>query len=275
MPGPEEKNAIHPVFIFKQAWSVCRKNLRQLSAIYLIFNLPIAVISLSPMVRSLPHQKPSLALVLWSLLTMVIGSWGHIALLLGANQAVGAQDYTIGQSIRQAKVFLVKYLALILSITLFIMGNIIVGGISAGVIFALLLRVNTILAVLICLVVIIAVIVSLVYFVLRWSLAGLACVFENTWPIPALKDSFALVKKHINPVVGIFGLMLAMYVACFVPMTSAMVLLGVGRNVGQPNQVGTTIYTILINIVLVPFYTMITVVLYKKLKEVVGAHVYA
>jgi hypothetical protein len=278
MPEQEEKNVIHPIAIFKQAWSIGWKNLRQLSVVYLVFNLPITVISMSLMVRSLPDQKPSLAAFLGFLLLIVISSWGHIALLLSADKAVGAQDYTIGQSISQAKVFLVKYLALIISFTLFMMGIIIVAGIFVVVVWAFLLQVNKILAGLICFALTITVIAFLVCLMLRWSLAAVACVLENAWPVPAVKRSFSLVKDKINPVVGIYGLMTLVYIVYLVPMMIAGGWLDAGKNTRLASQADMTVYILfsfLISTVLVPFGTIIIVVLYKKLKEVLEAHVYA
>lgn len=275
MPVPETKNAIHPIAIVKQAGGVYGKNLGRLGAIYLIFNLPITVISLFPAVRPLQNQKPSLTTVIWFLFLIAISSWGHIALLLGTNKAVGGQDYTIGQSIGQAKAFLVKYLALILSVTLLVLGILIVAGVSAVVVLAFLARARKMLAALICFVVLIVVIVSLVFFLLRWSLAALVCVFENAGPIAALKRSFTLVQEHVNPVVGIYGLMALAYIVCLLPVMITAALSATTWQVNQSAQLGTTIYAVLLNIILVPFWTTITVVLYRKLQEALEAHVYA
>lgn len=275
MPVQGAKSAIHPVAIFNQAWSACWKNLSKLSVIYLIFNLPGIITSLYPMLKPPPNQKPGLVTVLWFLFLIIINSWGYIALLLAAKQAVNAQDYTISQSINRAKAFLVKYLALILSLGLFFMGIIVVAGVSAVVVWALFSKANIMLATLICFVLIVATIVSVVFFSLRWALATLVCVFEKTGPISALKGSFALVKEHINPLVGTYGLITSAYIICVVPVFIAVALVVRGSNLERPAQIGTAISTILINIVLVPFFTTLTVVLYKKLKEVSEAHVHA
>jgi len=275
MPDQEEKNAIHPVAIFKQAWSVGWKNLGKLGALYVIFNLPITIISLAPAIRPLPDQKFSPLAALWFIFVSIIGGWGHVALLLGAQKATDAQDYSIGQSIGQSKALLVKYLTLLLSITLFILGIIMAGVLSAAVAWAFLSQVNKMLAVLICIILIILVIAAIVFFSLRWSLAALVCVFENVWPVSAVKGSFSLVKAHINPLVGIYGLMGLTYMAFMIPMIISGAILGAGQNTNSLVSIGTTIYAMVINVLLVPFWTMITVALYKKLKEVFGAHVYA
>jgi hypothetical protein len=271
MLNQKEKSVIAPVFIFKQAWSICRKNLSKLSIIYLIFNLPIVIISLSPMISSLSDQKLSLAGVVWFLFLIVTSSWGQVALFLGAHKAVGSEDYTVSQTISQAKLSLIKYLALLLVIA----GIVTVAAIFIGVIGVLLPLVNKILAGLILIVLIIAAIAAIVFFSLRWSLAALVCVLESTRPITALKRSFSLVREHINPVVGIYGLLMLINCVCWVPMFITGVLSGAGQSVDPFIQMGMTVYMLFINIVLVPFCVVTTVVLYKNLKEALEANVYA
>jgi hypothetical protein len=278
MPDQEGKIAVHPVCIFKQAWSICWKNLSRLSAVYLIFNLPITIISLLPIFRLTPDQKPNLLVLLWFLCSLVIGSWGYIVLLLGANKALAGQDYTIGQNINQAKTFLVKYLVMILTIVLFVMATVIVAGMLAVAGVAILSQVNKMLVMPVFSILIITFIAGLLFVSLHWSLGGLVCVLEDRGPIAALKRSYALVKQYINPVAGTYGLLALVHLVCFSPMIIAM---GAGALPTQDaearlsSQLGMAIYTVLISIVLVPFVTMLTVVLYKKLKEGFGPDVHA
>jgi hypothetical protein len=273
MLDQQKKCAIHPVSIFKQAWSICFKNLNKLSATYLIFNLPITALSLFFKVSSFPGQELNFALSLRFLFLGVISSWGHIALLLCASKAVGAENCAIGQSISQVKAVFLKYLATSLVVIVFLTGIMILGGISVAMVLGLLWQFNKMIAVLICFVLTIAVLVYLVYFILRWSLATTVCVLENARPITALKRSFALVAGYVHPVVGIFGLMTLIYFCCFTPFIIGA-FLGAGNNLMHINRV-VTIYSVLINIVLAPFLATIIVVLYKKLKEALEAHVYA
>lgn len=273
---PEKhKKAIHPVLVFKEAWGICRKNLGKLSVIYLIFNLPIAVIYLTPMASKLQDQKPSLPVFLGFFIpVLIISIWGHIALLLGVKKAVELEDYKIGQSISQAISFFLKYLGTVLLAALFFMGITMLGGTSAAIILGILSKVNKILAVSICLLIAIAVFMFLIYFMLRWSLATTVCVLENARPAAALKRSLSLVTKYIHPVVGTYCLILLIYILCLLPFIIVGTLFGIGNDTDQANRVGT-IYSVLINIVLVPFWSTIAVVLYKKLKEVLDINVYA
>jgi len=274
MPGQKAKPALHPVAIFQDARKICWHNLGKLAMIYLIFNLPLTLISLSPKIQSLESQKPGPTMWLWLLLLIVISSWGHIALLLAIRQAASAQTYTVGASINQAQGYLVKYLALMASIILFMSGLVITAGVVLALVLALLPQVNMILALLVFLVVVTALICMLVFYVLRWSLASVVCVFENIWAMPALRGSLSLVKNYVDPVAGLYGLTILVYGAGLAPMFLAQMLLKLGRQAG-PAQIGMAIYMFLINIILVPLWTTITVVLYNKLKEVLKSHVHA
>jgi len=274
MPDKNRK-AIHPVSIFKEAWGICWKNVTKLVAIYLIFNLPILSVYLTPMASKLQSPKPSLSIFLWFFLPVfIISTWGHIALLLGAKKATDLEDYTIGQSISQVRGLFLKYLGTILIIALFFMGVTILGGVSIVIILALLLKVNKILATLICLVLAIVTLGYLIYFILRWSFASTVCILENTRPVAALKRSLVLVTNYVHPVVGTCCLVLLAYIVCMLPIIIVGVLSGIGNNPGQSNLV-VTIYSIFINMLLVPFWATIIVVLYKKLKEALEANVCA
>jgi hypothetical protein len=63
-----EKKAVHPVLIFKESWGICWKNLRQLGAIYLIFNLLIGVLYLTPAGSKLQKQEMDLSVFVFAFL---------------------------------------------------------------------------------------------------------------------------------------------------------------------------------------------------------------
>ena len=69
-------------------------------------------------------------------------------------------------------------------------------------------------------------------------------------------------------------MVLLAYIVCMLPIIIVGVLSGIGNNPGQSNLV-VTIYSIFINMLLVPFWATIIVVLYKKLKEALEANVCA
>jgi len=273
-PG-KYKKSIHPVAIFKEAWGICRNNLGKLGAIYFIFNLPIIIFYLTPVASKLQDQKPNLQVFLGFFIpALIIGVWCHISLLLGVKKAVDLEVYTIGQSIKQTKTFFLKYLGTVLVVSLFLMGMIILGGLSTAIILPLLLKVNKILATLVCLILVIALIVFLAYLMILWSLATTACVLENLRPITALKKSSSLIKGYVPASAGTYCLIILVYIACLLPFIIIGTFLGLGNYPDLANRVGT-IYSMLINVVLVPFWSAVAVILYKKLKEVLESHVCA
>ncbi|MDD5408469.1 MAG: hypothetical protein PHC71_00010 [Candidatus Omnitrophica bacterium] len=275
MTPDKYKKSIHPVAIFKEAWGICRNNLGKLGAIYFIFNLPIIIFYLTPVASKLQDQKPNLQVFLGFFIpALIISIWCHISLLLGVKQAVGLEFWTIGQSIKQTKKFFLKYLGTVLIVFLFLMGMIILGGLSAAIILPLLLKVSKILAALICLVLVIVLILFLAYFMILWSLATTVCVLENVRAVTALKKSSSLIKNYVLPVTGTYCLIILVYIACLLPFIIIGTFLGLGNYPDMANRAGT-IYSMFINILLVPFWTAIAVILYKKLKEVLEAHVCA
>ncbi len=265
IPKQPEKNAIHPVVIFKQAWGACWGHLGKLSVIYLIFNVPLTVVSLIPQLQSLPGF-----MWIWMVLAIVIGSWGGIALLLAVNKVLGGQEYTVGQSISQAQLFLGKYILTVLSIGLFVGSIFIAGGICAAFFRTSFLAANVPLS-FVCLLAIIALIGVFVFFILRWSVATAVCVLENSGAPASLKQSFTLVKKNINPLLGVYCLKALTYICCLLPMVIVVTISG--KHVGSANSqnaavsLSMTVYIILLSAILNPFWTTMLVILYKKLKE--------
>lgn len=256
-----------PVFILKQAWEFCRKDFKKLGLIYIIFNLPITIITFFPIFNITAGQKLNLVQVMGSILLLIVNSWGHITLLLSTSKDVVGQNYSLGQSIKEAKNFLLKYIVLILSVVLIVLGFIVLVGIAATVIFPLLLKTNRIVGIIFGSLLVIGVIITLVFYTLRWSLSGLTCVFENLRPLAALKHSFALINKHTNRVVGVYGLIVLIYIVGLFPVILMGLLPGLGQSARSSFNMGVTIYTTLMNTVFVPFWVMSVVVLYKKLKE--------
>jgi hypothetical protein len=268
MPNQGKEDGVHPVAIFKQAWGMCWKNLGKLSLIYAIFSVPLTGLSMLPQFQPpLAEKYPGLMLIFYVVI-MIFSGWAQVALLLGAKQAASAQEYTIGQSINQGKLYLIKYLSVIISIFAFIAG-ICISAAALGFLAALLSPLSKVLTLLLWMVVVVALISAFVFFLLRWSLATVVCVFENLSFAAALRTSFKLVKNHINPLVGIYCLTGLTYALCLIPMIIAQSLSGRPiATAGHNPPLGMTLYLVLLNMALVPFWTTITVMLYKKLKEV-------
>jgi hypothetical protein len=188
----------------------------------------------------------------------------------GGKKSGDREPYTALQSIGQARMFFLKYLGTSLIITVFLAGLIILATIFVAGLFPALLRVNKILAISVCLAIAIANVGFLVYFLFRWALSMVVCVVESAGPVVSLKRSFFLVKDYIHPLVGTYCLFMLLYVTVLFVFIAAFVWL-----VKELTQYGwmPVLLGMSINIILIPFWTVITVVLYKKLKEVSEIHV--
>jgi hypothetical protein len=274
IPNTKTKTPVHPLEIFRQARKFCWQNRGKLSAIYAILNLPLTLISLSPQMRVLENQKPGLVTWVWFLLLVVISSWGSVALLLGVKKIVAGEACSVWQSINRAQVLLVKYLILLVSIILFIFGVVVTAGISTVLILTFVARINMILTLALCFIVIVTAVSVLVYFLLRWSLATVVCVFEQLWPMPVLNGSRVLIQDYVNPLAGLYGLMILAYGIGLAPVLVMLGLIG-AKAESAPAQVGATLYLFLINLVLVPLWSCVTVVLYNKLQEIAKTNVHA
>lgn len=261
--------AMHPVGILKQAVVFCRSNLKKLGIIYLIFNLPVTIISFLPFMNVAADQKFNFGRMFGFLVIMLISSWGYVAMLLITGKIINGQATTIKENIREVKDHFLKYLILIICIVLFVAAFAVIVSILGTVILPLLLQLNRWLGVIFGIILLLTTLFLVVGAAIRWSLSALACVFENLGPWAALKRSRALINKHVNPVVGTYGLIILAYVIGLLPV---MILGGIVEpdpNMFSPLNIAVTVYILLINVVLVPFWTMSNVVLYKKLQEAV------
>ncbi|MDD5128088.1 MAG: hypothetical protein PHO40_00325 [Candidatus Omnitrophica bacterium] len=270
----KNKVAVHPVVVFKQAWGICKGNLNKLSAIYLIFNVPISIAFLMPIAGKPQDQSNSPWLLLFYILILIASIWSHIALLLAAKKAVNLEPYSISQSINQVREFFFKYLGTVLLSILIFMAIVIFGWVSVTMILGVLSKVNRMLAVSAGLIITIAVLVFLVYLMLRWSLATAACVLENVRPVTALKRSFSLITEYVYPVAGTYCLIMLIYIVCLMFFIIVGGFLNIGSDIEQANRI-STVFSLIINIVLMPFWSTITVTLYRKLKEAKEAYVHA
>ncbi|MDD5560871.1 MAG: hypothetical protein PHT50_01890 [Candidatus Omnitrophica bacterium] len=274
--APDKSNEIlYPVAVFKESWGLCIRSLKKLSLIYIIFNLPIIAFYFTPVAEKMQAGKPSLTTFLLFFVPALTASiWCHISLLLAAKKTVGFEDYEIGESIAQTKPLFFKYLGTVLLISLFILGVAMFSSLSVALALTLLLKINKLLATLVCLALGIAIIASAVYLIILWSLAATVCVLENLHPIAALKRSTALVGNRVLPVVFVYSLFVAACIICLIPFVIAGAILGIGGNAVEANQAGS-IYSMFINIVLIPFWSVLTVMLYKKLQGALETNVYA
>jgi hypothetical protein len=186
--------------------------------------------------------------------------WGNISLLFGASKAVSSQDCPVGQVINEAKACFLNFLGTGLTIAAFLTGVALLGVFLVGVSFPLLIKINKILAISFCLIIAIVAIWFFVYFMIRWSLGTVVCVLENVRPFVALKRSRVLIAEYVNPVVGTYFLFMLIYIACLVFFAVVGMFFGAGGYSEKPGWI-SAVFSLLLNVVLVPFWATVTVVL--------------
>ena len=113
---------------------------------------------------------------------------------------------------------------------------------------------------------IIACVVAMVYFAVRFSLAGVICIMEKLGPVAALKISHSLIKPCVPPVIGTYLIIFLLIVLCFIPVYA----LGPIISPKSMALILLTSYQVLAGAALVPIWITAQVGLYKKLKEVVS-----
>jgi predicted transcriptional regulator with HTH domain len=257
-----KKKAVYPFLIFKEAWGICRKNLAKLIVIYLIFYLPY--LFLSGLATVLPGDQSNILGIVSALLSL----WSGVALLVAAEKVTGAESFGIGETIVVgAKKYLLNYLGVAILTMVFIVGALFAIASIAGIVSALAVRLSAILAIAIQIISGIAAICLLVYFTIRWALGGTACIVEKLRPISALKRSMALIKDYINPVVGEGLLFIITIVLASAPYMVWLAVFGSQSDGMEAEIFVGAVNNIIVNIMLMPFWAVMMVVLYKKLKE--------
>ena len=113
---------------------------------------------------------------------------------------------------------------------------------------------------------IIASVVALVYYAIRFALSGVICILESLKPVASLRTSYALIKKHVTPVIGVYALIIIFISLCFIPVFIF------GPMIASKGMAVILLasYQALVGAILVPVVIWITVILYKKLKEAVN-----
>ncbi len=268
MPQEEqiEKQAIHPIAIFKEGWDIYCKHAGSFSVAYLSIYLPLTVLSLAQMLFT-QSAKPSAIGVMAGIISMVVGGWAYMVFINMANRALKGESLRMGESVKGTGRYLLYYLcASIISFVLIALLWVVAGILmAAGA--GLLWKINKVAAGIILAAVVIAGVAVSVYFSIRWSLFGILCVTEETGPVAALKRSYALVKDYVTPVVGEYFLIMAISIFSIVPFA---VVLNTTIKSKMVISVIYIIYSSIINMVLLPFWNTVLVVLYRKLKEAVG-----
>ncbi|MBM3243429.1 MAG: hypothetical protein FJZ12_01145 [Candidatus Omnitrophica bacterium] len=263
------KMAVHPWLIFREAWGICRKNLVKLSALYLVFYIPYLLIAL--LAIAIPGDQTNIL----NIIITLVGLWSGVTLLVAAYKASQAEKFGVGESLIGAGRYFLKYLGASFLGFITIVGVLLVTASVAIVGSALTARTSVLLSAGIQLAAVVVAISLLVYFMIRWALAGASCVLENKGPIGALKRSRELIKDYINPVVGTYLIYMVTLLLASIPYMIVLSILGDSSDGMEAEVLIGAINNIVINTILIPFLYVIMVVLYRKLKEANEANVRA
>lgn len=264
------KKAVYPVLIFKEAWGICVKNLMKFSIVYLIFYIPYLILSGLSLVIAGDQSN------MLSLISALLGLWSGVALISAAFKAAQGERISIAESILLgARKYLVSYIAVALLIVLFIVGILFAGASVAIVSYALIGGSGIVPAFATQFIPVVVVVCALVYFMIRWALAGTVCVVEKMGPIASLKRSVSLIKDYVTPVVGEYALFILVTLLASIPYMAWIAIFGRYNDGMEAEIVAGAVNNIIINTILMPFLSVIMVVMYKKLKEAKEANVCA
>jgi len=255
-----ESKIIHAWPVFAEGVKVWILNWKKLAAIYLLVYFPALILNFILLSRGgrVDFLWFTIIVIRWLLDALVVVSLIYALKQYFSSGPVGSAT----SNIKSGKNFLLFYL---LTNVLFglITGTITFIGIIAGGIFVSLIWKTASIGVGLVLttIAIITCIVGVVYFLIRLSLSGFACVLDDLNPILALKQSHSLIKKYVTFTVAEYCLFFLAAFVSFVPL----ILLGLRK--GQLSDTAAIFYQFAINAFIIPAWACVSVVMYKKLKE--------
>ncbi len=263
-PEGTTPKGIHPVGVFCEGWAVWRRCAGLLSKLYLLIFAPVYIVTIiiSFMLPAKIETPAQITLtVISALLVMLVGIWGGVAMILAVVKNMTGSENSVGANISEAKGYFFRYLITTILYTLILVLVILLGTFIAGSIGGALGK-NTASGVT-TIVLIVITLLAAAYFFIRLFLCGTVCVLENIGPIAALKHANALVKKHMALVIGVMLLVFLTLVLVGAPMWG---LAAVYKNSDSVDTV-SQVYQFITNIVFMPVWTAIMVILCNKLKE--------
>lgn len=276
-PEPDKK-AIHPIAIFKEGFTLWRKNFLSLNGIYLIMSSPFIVLlvffpkafvvgGIFAALQKL--SEPDLAtkqLIVLSAIVLV-NQWAFVALAGAVNKIANGESRKVLENIGNARKRFLPYLGTEISRDLLLCFVFIISCLCMVLLAKMMVRLENIILIIIFISLIpiigITCLASIVYFVIRLSLGSIISVVETGGPIRALKRSHHLIKRYVTPAVGVYCLFLPLAVISYFPELS--ILIPGKRQInalGYICQYGTSI-------IFTTLFVSIQFILYKHLKEAV------
>lgn len=256
---------MHPWAIFVQGLKNWRVNWLKLAGIYLLIYIPLTLLDLFWMSKGV---KPVLVQLAGSIIHWVLDAFVMASLILSAKEQLNTIASKATDTMKAVVKYLWRYMLTTLLYGIIIMGIIFLVVMIMSFIFASFVKMPDINMVTLsaATMAIIACVVAMVYCVIRFSLAGIICIMEETGPVRSLKTSHSLIKKSILPVVGVFFFILLLSALLLLP-GFLLVPAIVSKSLGE---ILLVIYQILVGAVTVPILVYAMVVLYKKLKEAIN-----
>jgi len=257
---------MHPWLTFVEGFKGWRANWRKLAGIYLLFYIPLTFMDLLWVSKNVKVD--------WIQITSGIIHWVcdavvMVSLIVAVQEQLNTIKHKVVETIKAAFKYLWRYMLTALLYGLMVLSIIILAAVIMSVLFAAFMKMAAInMAILtVAIIALIACIVALVYCVIRFSLAGLISVMEESGPIKSLKASRGLVQKNITPVVGVFFCVFLISALLFLPVMIFNSLIGAREGLAT---VVLVFYQVLIGTLTVPIWVSVAIVLYKKLKGVVS-----
>ncbi len=256
------QNLVYPWRIFQEAWALFTQQWKKFSVLYLIFGLPVALLKLYS--DALPKEN-ILAVVAIFILGIIISSWGSVANLISADKTTNNESWEIGKSILASRVYALKFIVLIVSFYALVLFLTFGCGIVfyAGWMGFFKGHSLGLAAIIVSTLVLVA---ALVYGAVRWSLSGVVCVLEQSWPLAALRGSNNLIKPHVSAMLKIYLLIIVTVIIYSLPVFIFKIIFNAQAQNATLFVRLANVYDILIQSVFIPFVTLAMVLLYKKLK---------
>jgi len=258
--------AVHPVAVFKRGAALWQKNFAQLSAVFLVFYIPMLLVALA--IQMMAGSKPSPAQAVLAIPLQVLagaaGIWAAIALMLAAVQENRSPVKAMAM---QALERFWPYVGASIVMGLVTAGPVLLSTLVTLAVAAVMAGPGPQTAVIavIMFVIMAAAMAFAVILSLRFFLFGFACVLEKSGPIASLKRSWALTRRRLAPILGTSALVGLVFFVLMIPVFIAGLL--AGRQPAQGMQIAFLFYSYAAYFVAVPLQTCVMVNLYRDLKE--------
>ncbi|MFA5311484.1 MAG: hypothetical protein WC355_04145 [Candidatus Omnitrophota bacterium] len=260
----ENKKAIHPVSIFKEALGIWKLDWQSLAKLYLVVALPLLIINLF---LKGPSSQSQFLWFFYALINWLAGALLMAFLLIAVKERILGGAVSIKGVIYATKKYFWPYLLTSTLYSIIVAGILFAGVASSFWLYYFFIKPLGVMLSLLAILPFVAVfLAAAVYWIIRMSLCAVICIMEDNFAFAALRRSYRLVKPYVNAVVGEYCLASLMIIAFFIPLWVAEYVRS-----GAASGVAADIYLFCANIVMQCIWASIMVVLYKNLKEAAGS----